>query len=391
MDSILKNNIDNYITKELDFNIMQSQPIKRLQDIKFIESSTLGGMCPVHMDRNGVFYGGTNSGNIVKTTDFISYETINTGIDSATCGVTRKCGITTTRTGRIIVGTVGGYVFVSDENGQNFTQAFKFPKGNWRSCGNYCQHENIIGISEYAVKAVACEAYISLDFGATWTKVFDYTKMLRFSEAEALSTNCHCHGMMYDPYDSRIWLTTGDGSMHNIYYSDDFGQTWVAIADGEKNLQDMSALQMVPYQNGILFYYMADYNAWLPRKANEFRQPVEKYVFYNPQKYNIPHSGQHIKTKLAIQAYPRGCNGIMVREYDFLDTDIIATNSESCMLASRNGINWYEIYRHPVTMPIDYGFQSHPLGPIPNSQDNRIYCYLWDTTGDKIMSAVLPK
>jgi hypothetical protein len=391
MDGVVEKKLKDFAKLSSEYqdllNIKNYPPVKRLRDVKFIDSATLNGMCPSFMDRDGVFYGGTNTGNIVKTTDFVTSTVINTGIDSATYGVTRFSGITTTLTGRIIVGTENGYVFVSDESGANFTQKFHFTNGKWRCSGNHYQYDNVILIGSYEVIPDACEVYLSLDYGATWTKIFDQTDVLRYDPAVRL----HNHGLLYDPYDSRIWVTTGDIAHYNTYYSDDWGVTWTAVYDGTLAAPQMGALYIVPFAYGTFHLYNQDYNCWLPRDYNTFRKPIQKEVFSDPQKYNFPYYGIHIKTELAGQGYPRGFNHVMVAEYDFLDTYMFATNDESCIMASQNGLQWYEIYRHPVRLPEGDGFASHPLGPAKNDTARKIYCWLNEGVNDKILCATLPE
>jgi hypothetical protein len=243
MDGMLEKQLQNYAKLSSMYqdllNIKNYPPVKRLRDVKLIDAVTLNGMCPCFMDKYGVFYGNNYTGNIVKTTNFETSEIINTGIDSATYGVTRYCGISVTLTGRIIVGTTNGYVFVSDENGENFAEAFHFPsgKGVWRNHGNHYQYDNVVLIGSYEVAPASCEVYMSLDYGATWTKIFDNSKVLRYDP----DFRCHNHGLLYDPYDSRIWVTVGDGAHYNTYYSDDWGSTWTAVYDKALEAPQMGA------------------------------------------------------------------------------------------------------------------------------------------------------
>ena len=64
-------------------------------------------------------------------------------------------------------------------------------------------------------------AYLSTDYGKTFTQIFDlndYTDGI----------GVHLHGIVYDQYWNRIWLSHGDGyyGSNGLWYSDDLGKTW---------------------------------------------------------------------------------------------------------------------------------------------------------------------
>lgn len=93
-------------------------------------------------------------------------------------------------------------------------------------------HKNIIMISEYGAKGdeafggttlpvelSARYAYMSLDYGVTWTTIFDTFDHIADTNA------VHIHGICYDPYWERIWINCGD-RVSGLWYSDDLGATW---------------------------------------------------------------------------------------------------------------------------------------------------------------------
>lgn len=94
-------------------------------------------------------------------------------------------------------------------------------------------HKNIILIAEYGAKGdepwggqtlpaelSARYAYMSLDYGATWTTIFDAMEHI------ADTNGVHLHGICYDPYWERIWINCGD-RVSGLWYSDDLGETWI--------------------------------------------------------------------------------------------------------------------------------------------------------------------
>lgn len=97
-------------------------------------------------------------------------------------------------------------------------------------------HKNIILVNEYGPKTGmqwlgndvtqnARYTYMSLDYGKTWSTVFDLNEYLTTQQGRANTDGVHLHGVTWDPYWDRIWITFGDDSNGTVY-SDDLGETW---------------------------------------------------------------------------------------------------------------------------------------------------------------------
>lgn len=120
-----------------------------------------------------------------------------------------------------------------------WTKVFDYTKdgsslnGSW----GFSNYNNIVLIAEYGGKVGyptsglpngapegenARYVYMSLDYGKTWHIVFDLN-------THATTTGVHTHGVAYDAWWQRIWVTYGDSSNATMY-SDDLGVTW-KIAD----------------------------------------------------------------------------------------------------------------------------------------------------------------
>lgn len=110
-----------------------------------------------------------------------------------------------------------------DGNGTKFIATEYAADGDWASSNN---------------------AWISTDSGNTWTVVWD--QAARFPGDGALS---HCHAVCYDPWDDRFWLSEGHSVSAGIYYSDDDGGTWTAVAGGTL---DGSPTVLVATNDGIV-------------------------------------------------------------------------------------------------------------------------------------------
>lgn len=64
--------------------------------------------------------------------------------------------------------------------------------------------------------------YISTDAGDTFTLVYDSVAV----HGAALADLSHVHGVTYDPWGDRFYLSEGHGTIGGIYCSDDDGATW---------------------------------------------------------------------------------------------------------------------------------------------------------------------
>lgn len=66
-------------------------------------------------------------------------------------------------------------------------------------------------------------AYMSKDSGKTWSICFDLNSLTD-------GVGVHTHGICYDEYWQRIWVSHGDGfyGSNGLWYSDDLGETWVS-------------------------------------------------------------------------------------------------------------------------------------------------------------------
>ena len=72
--------------------------------------------------------------------------------------------------------------------------------------------------------------YRSYDNGKTWDTIFDLNDFLLAGGRETADGQ-HLHGVAWDPYWDRIWVTFGDatgGGSNGVLYSDNEGQSWHA-------------------------------------------------------------------------------------------------------------------------------------------------------------------
>lgn len=82
-----------------------------------------------------------------------------------------------------------------------------------------------------------------------------------FDWNETGNGNVHVHGVCYDPYYERIWITTGDGGSLNkrvtgIFYTDDFGYTWHFVRLDRFGFflkKSTQLLSIIPMKDNVLF------------------------------------------------------------------------------------------------------------------------------------------
>lgn len=91
----------------------------------------------------------------------------------------------------------------------------------------------------------------STDDGATWTVTFDLWDWLVARGKSPSTWGYHLHGVVYDPYWDRVWVSFGDSSgsngLNGVVYSDDRGTTWVTAYTNES----IAALGYVGDRQGV--------------------------------------------------------------------------------------------------------------------------------------------
>jgi hypothetical protein len=89
--------------------------------------------------------------------------------------------------------------------------------------GGFCVDGTTVLINEYGPKAGAAGAarytYLSQDGGLTFRTIFD-----RLSTVDSVMSGLHMHGVVYDKWWDRVWVTFGDDTS-GTYYSDDWRNT----------------------------------------------------------------------------------------------------------------------------------------------------------------------
>lgn len=76
----------------------------------------------------------------------------------------------------------------------------------------------------------ATRVYLSMDYGRTWRIIFNLADYVVQHHGRTDADLQHLHGVEWDPYWDRIWISWGDSlggaGTNGIAYSDDLGATW---------------------------------------------------------------------------------------------------------------------------------------------------------------------
>jgi len=145
-----------------------------------------------------------------------------------------------TYSGFVVVETIQGTpnrsnIWFSNNFNSGFTKVLSLDRGrvaefNFTAYHSGTNHNNVLMVSEYTtnkgnhVAGQEARLFISTDGGATWRLI----RTLRTGVNP--DHNIHMHTQVYDPYDARIYVSSGDHNDHaELVYSDDLGESWITI------------------------------------------------------------------------------------------------------------------------------------------------------------------
>lgn len=173
--------------------------------------------------------------------------------------------------GELVVATDSsrGKLYVSSGWASNPSTATWTLKVTSSAAGNYFANSwsmdsyGTIGLAaEYGNKdgvANARYVYLTRDSGATWSTIYD----LGNDEGR------HLHGVAYDQYWDRIWISTGD-DVNTVEYSDNWGRSWVVAHQDNDVAGDYQSVGIIPMPSAVLFSSDGSPNGInrIPRKSS---------------------------------------------------------------------------------------------------------------------------
>ena len=133
-------------------------------------------------------------------------------------------------------------IYVYDNQRRNLIKSFSIPRGSRPLF--VCENRNgdlLWGEYFSNPNRDKVNIYVSRDFGNSWQVIYSFEK----------NTIRHVHGVFCDPYDDRIWLTTGDEDHESaIWVTDDRFENLDKVISGR---QQSRAIQLLFTKDHIYF------------------------------------------------------------------------------------------------------------------------------------------
>ncbi len=196
----------------------------------------------------------------------------------------------------------------------------------------------IVVAAEYGGKTPlknARKVYLSTDYGVSWREIFDLGGV----------ANTHIHSCAYDPYESRIWVASGDSPYNAVRYSDDWGATWTTAST------DL-VTSIVPLPDCVLFGAHQPPSGILRyNRKGKGEPPGFEYA------YMIDHDLNNV-SYCAGMAFQREPGGPVY--FSFLVAGVGA--KPGLVIATKDAVNFYEVYRDTARYAPGKGV-IHVLGP----------------------------
>lgn len=219
---------------------------------------------------------------------------------------------------------------------------YQFDHGRVSNSMGHAVHEDIIVISCYERSDFdagdhANEVILSTNGGESFKQVLE----VPLNDPDA--SNLHIHDVEYDPYADRIWVAVGDHGNSQIYWSDDFGESWETIA--EQGAVTMLT-QVAAFEDCVAF------------GTDGAPEGIIRWGRDGPD--DAPDGVGDLEHHVTIETDPNDDTMEMyarrrwhVREDDgrelclmpFGYSPMHETASDSVILASVDGDKWYELYR----------------------------------------------
>lgn len=258
-----------------------------------------------------------------------------------------------------------------------------YPGVKFTQAWSQSTHGRIVLINEYGPKAgmpwpnvpgdengnvprgeAAVRTHLSLDYGRTFKAIFNLHDWVTTAGGRAHSDMQHLHGVAWDPYWDRIWITYGDGmggkGSNGVIYSDDLGASWnFAHHTPEGAASAFQCVGILPMPRCVLMFGDTTPAVMRIDRAHGKRAgtyPVD--VAYDSTAAGSP--------KHLCQGYYRGR-----REGD--DAPALAAFSteggvgQDFIVATLDGYKFTEVWRGATTTPAGWGVRN-PVGPTIRGQ-----------------------
>lgn len=235
-------------------------------------------------------------------------------------------------------------------------------------------HGRIVLLNEYGPKAGAAwgsvdpipqgegavRTYLSMDYGHTWQVIFNLADYVTGHHGRPDADLQHLHGVAWDPYWDRIWVSWGDAmgglGTNGIAYSDDLGSTWQTAYTSLDHTPSTQVVGIYPMPRCVLFFGdMGDHVSRIDRAPG--KEAIPELV----TAYNAPVDGKHL------------CQGVYRAEREGGDAPLLAafstegTAGNDFVVATPDGYSFSEVWTNPATIGGGRGVRS-PVGPTVRGQ-----------------------
>lgn len=238
-------------------------------------------------------------------------------------------------------------------------------------------HGRIVLLAEYGPKAGmawpgidgdvpqgegAVRVHLSMDYGRTFRTIFNLEDYLVTVQGRDNADLQHLHGVAWDPYWDRIWVTFGDSMGGNgsngVVFSDDLGETWqTAHYWGPGSGSPWQVVGILPMPRCVLFF--GDMSAAvmrINRSAGKQAGPYDVQTAYVAEA-----QGKHL------------CQGSYRGRREGDDAPALAAFStegaagQDFLLATLDGYTFAEVWTNPDTIGSGRGLRN-PVGPTLRGQ-----------------------
>lgn len=221
------------------------------------------------------------------------------------------------------------------------------------SYGLWADESGLILAGEYGPKTANANAryvYMSRDFGVTWTTILDIGG----------TVETHVHGVAYDKWWNRIWVSRGDAT-RAIYYSDDFGATWQTVSAYNTTMNSASQCKVTtihPMPGCVLFMSDSAPNGVLRIRRKRKSNPVVEVAYQLDSSTSITHIGQ-----LAYQANLPGAPVLM----SFTNDPAAGYTGPGRLVATVDGFRFYELWKDSI----NYGTSGGLIATVGPTTDGK--------------------
>ncbi len=279
----------------------------------------------------------------------------------------------------------GGTIYRLHDDRNGAETLYQFDYGRVSNSLGHVVHDDIIVISSYKRSDFeagrhANEVILSTDGGESFDRVLEAPLNSRDA------ANLHIHDVEYDPYAERIWVAVGDHGNAQIYWSDDLGSSWETIA--EQGAVTMIT-QVAAFEDCVAFGTDGAPEGiirWEREGPDDEPDGVSDLDYPHVQIETDP-DDDTMEMYARRRWHIREDDGRELCLMPFGYSPMHETASDSVVLASVDGNEWYELYRTETRETL----LTNIMGPL--SMDGDLQTFVSDSNQDDgyQVDATVPK